>query len=98
MPRYNILYTLIFAVAISYNPLERREASKGGREVSKKGVQSQASSKGAAAAAPKSHASHNARRIDTNAVNNVNQSGKSSRPSSSGGPPPPAYDEQVTFY
>ncbi|XP_062102644.1 microtubule-associated protein RP/EB family member 1C [Humulus lupulus] len=77
----------------SYNPLERREASKGGKEASKKGAQSQASSKGGAAAS-KSQASHNARRTEAaNAVNTANQSGKTSRPSSSGGP---AYDEQIT--
>ncbi|PON67202.1 Microtubule-associated protein RP/EB [Trema orientale] len=79
----------------SYNPLERREASKGGKEATKKGAQSQASSKGAAAA-PKAQSSHNARRNDANAVNSANQSGKSSRPSSSGGPAVPAYDEQIT--
>ncbi|EXB59527.1 Microtubule-associated protein RP/EB family member 3 [Morus notabilis] len=77
----------------SYNPLERREACKGGKEATKKAVQSQSSSKGTTAAS-KAQSNHNSRRNDTNAaVNNVNQSGKSSRPSSSGGP---AYDEQIT--
>ncbi|KAK9285242.1 hypothetical protein L1049_024431 [Liquidambar formosana] len=76
----------------SYNPLERREACKGGKEVSKKGATSQPSAK-SSTAAPKTHASHNARRNDISSVNNTNQSAKVSRPSSSGGP---AYDEQIT--
>ncbi|KAL5556929.1 hypothetical protein UlMin_039165 [Ulmus minor] len=90
----------------SYNALERREACKGGKEASKKGAQSQASSKGTTAAS-KAHSSHNARRNDAITVNTVNQSGKTSRPSSSGGPahasrpassggPVPAYDEKIT--
>ncbi|KAI8017622.1 Microtubule-associated protein RP/EB family member 1C [Camellia lanceoleosa] len=77
-------------VLYSYNPLERRETSKGGKEVSKKSAPSQSNTK-SSATAPKTQTSHNARRND---VNTVNQSVKaSSRPSSSGGP---AYDEQIT--
>lgn len=82
---------LIFIVTISYNPLERRETCKGGKEASKKGAQSQSSSKGTAAA-PKTQSSHNARRNDVSSVNTANQQVKASRPSSSGGP---AYDEKV---
>lgn len=84
---------LNFGGCISYNPLERREACKGGKEATKKAAQSQPSSKGTTAA-PKAQSNHNSRRNETNSVNTVNQSGKSSRPSSSGGP---AYDEQVNF-
>ncbi|XP_052204188.1 microtubule-associated protein RP/EB family member 1C-like [Diospyros lotus] len=72
-----------------YKPLERRETSKGGKEVSKKSAPSQTSNKSSTAAA-KAQASHNPRKND---VNSVHQSAKSSRPSSSGGP---AYDEQIT--
>lgn len=82
---------LIFTVTISYNPLERRETCKGGKEASKKGAQSQSSSKGTAAA-PKTQSSHNARRNEVSSVNTANQQVKASRPSSSGGP---AYDEKV---
>ncbi|PSS36051.1 Microtubule-associated protein RP/EB family member 1C like [Actinidia chinensis var. chinensis] len=73
----------------SYNPLERRETSKGAKEVSKKSAPSQSSTR-SSTAAPKSQTSHNARRND---INITNQSVKTSRPSSSGGP---AYDEQIT--
>ncbi|GFY93771.1 end binding protein 1C [Actinidia rufa] len=72
----------------SYNPLERRETSKGAKEVSKKSAPSQSSTR-SSTAAPKSQTSHTARRND---VNIANQLVKASR-SSSGGP---AYDEQIT--
>ncbi|KAJ6930185.1 hypothetical protein NC652_013893 [Populus alba x Populus x berolinensis] len=73
---------------VNYNPLERREACKGGKEASKKCPQSQASSKGSTAA-PKVQSSHNARRND---VSSSNQSVKASKPSC----PVPAYDAQIT--
>ncbi|KAH7520241.1 hypothetical protein FEM48_Zijuj08G0123300 [Ziziphus jujuba var. spinosa] len=76
----------------SYNPLERREACKGGKEASKKGAQSQSSSKGTTAA-PKTQSSHNARRNDASSVNTANQQVKASKPPPSVGP---AYDEQIT--
>ena len=77
----------------SYNPLERREVCKGGREGGKKSAQSQASTK--ASSAPKSHSSsHAARRNDASSANATNPAAKASRPSSAGGP---AYDEQVCF-
>ncbi|KAG5535569.1 hypothetical protein RHGRI_023364 [Rhododendron griersonianum] len=73
----------------SYNPLERRETSKGGKEGSKKSASSQSSTKSSTAAS-KTQTSHNARRNDAIATN---QSVKASRPSSREGP---AYDEQIT--
>ena len=73
---------------VSYNALERREASKGGKEVSKKSAPSQPSTK-SSTAAPKTQTTHNTRR---NNVSITNQPVKASRPSSSGGP---ACDEQV---
>ncbi|KAI8031177.1 Microtubule-associated protein RP/EB family member 1C [Camellia lanceoleosa] len=73
----------------SYNPLERREASKGGKDVNKKSTSWQPSTR-SSTAAPKTQTSHNTRRND---VNTTNQSVKASRPSSSGGP---AYNEQIT--
>ncbi|XP_028055919.1 microtubule-associated protein RP/EB family member 1C isoform X2 [Camellia sinensis] len=72
----------------SYNPLERREASKGGKDVNKKSTSWQPSTR-SSTAAPKTQTSHNTRRNDVNATN---QSVKASRPSSSGGP---AYNEQI---
>ncbi|KAJ6735424.1 MICROTUBULE-ASSOCIATED PROTEIN RP/EB FAMILY MEMBER [Salix purpurea] len=73
---------------VNYNPLERREACRGGKEASKKCPQSQASSKGSTAA-PRVQSSHNARR---NEVSSSNQSVKASKPSN----PVPAYDSQIT--
>ncbi|PIN07065.1 Microtubule-binding protein involved in cell cycle control [Handroanthus impetiginosus] len=68
----------------NYNPLERREACKGGKELSKKSAPSQPSTK-SSASAPK-HATHSGRRTDVSHVNTANQSVKAARPSSSGGP------------
>ncbi|XP_059457483.1 microtubule-associated protein RP/EB family member 1C [Corylus avellana] len=76
----------------NYNPLERRESSKGGKEASKKAAPSQSSTKGSTTA-PKGHSSHSARRTEVASGNPANQSVKASRPTSSGGP---AYDEQIT--
>ncbi|OIT27071.1 PREDICTED: microtubule-associated protein RP/EB family member 1C [Nicotiana attenuata] len=67
----------------NYNPLERREACKGAKEVNKRSVTSHTAAKNASTA-PK-HAPHNARRNDVPHVSSTNQSGKVSRPSSSGG-------------
>ncbi|XP_018845034.1 microtubule-associated protein RP/EB family member 1C [Juglans microcarpa x Juglans regia] len=76
-----------------YNALDRREASKGGKEATKKAAApSQSSTKGSTAAA-KSQSSHNARRNEVSSANPLNQTVKTSRPTSSGGP---AYDEQIT--
>ena len=65
--------------------MERREACKGGKDVSKKSAPSQSSAK-CAGAPIKTQASHNARRTDAPSVNTTNQSAKAPRPSSSGGP------------
>ncbi|XP_065876518.1 microtubule-associated protein RP/EB family member 1C [Euphorbia lathyris] len=76
---------------LDYNPLERRETSKGGKEVAKKCQQSQSSAKGSAAA-PRPQSSHNARRTDASSVN-TNPPAKASKP-----PPSsvPAYDQKIT--
>ncbi|XP_038902172.1 microtubule-associated protein RP/EB family member 1C-like [Benincasa hispida] len=78
----------------NYNALERREACKGGKEASKKFAASQSSSKNSVATS-RSQTSQNARRNEVTAnVNSANQSGKTSRPSSSSGAA--VYDEQIT--
>ncbi|EEF37419.1 microtubule binding protein, putative [Ricinus communis] len=84
-------YNLLLCFVVSYNPLERREACKGGKETTKKCPPSQSSAKGSTAA-PKAQSSHNARRNDATSVNSANQSAKASKP-----PPSavPAYDAQV---
>ncbi|KAF9621935.1 hypothetical protein IFM89_029155 [Coptis chinensis] len=74
----------------NYNPLERREACKGSKEVGKRAASAQPSAK-SSTAAPKVHSSHNSRKNDAHPVNNA--AAKVARPSSSGGP---AYDEQIT--
>lgn len=77
----------------SYNALERRDACKGRKEASKKFAASQSSAKNSVAAS-RSQTSQNARRNEVTAtVNTANQSGKTSRPSSSCGAA--VYDEQV---
>lgn len=75
----------------SYNPLERREGCKGGKDVSKKSVPSHASTK-STAAAPRSH---NARRGDAPSAHSTSQPVKPVRPASSGGEQP-AYEQQIT--
>lgn len=78
----------------NYNALERRDACKGGKEASKKFAASQSSAKNSVAAS-RSQTSQNARRNEVTAtVNTANQSGKTSRPSSSCGAA--VYDEQIT--
>ncbi|KAH8503314.1 hypothetical protein Peur_067078 [Populus x canadensis] len=76
---------------VNYNPMERREACKGGKETTKKCLQSQASSKGSTTA-PKVQSSHNARRNDVSSAHPSNQSVKASKPPC----PVPAYDAEVT--
>ncbi|KAA8531656.1 hypothetical protein F0562_006627 [Nyssa sinensis] len=76
----------------SYNPLERRDACKGGKEVSKKPAPSQSSTKSSTAAA-KTQSAHNVRKNDVSSVTNTNQSVKALRPCSSVGP---AYEQQIT--
>lgn len=85
-------HVVMFCIS-RYNALDRREASKGGKEATKKAAApSQSSTKGSTAAA-KSQSSHNARRNEVSSANPLNQTVKTSRPTSSGGP---AYDEQIT--
>ncbi|OVA15910.1 Calponin homology domain [Macleaya cordata] len=76
----------------SYNPLERREACKGGKDPSKRTASTQASIKSSTTAS-KTQPSHNTRRTDSSSVHPVNPSVKITRPASSGGP---AYDKQIT--
>ncbi|OMO56584.1 hypothetical protein CCACVL1_26434 [Corchorus capsularis] len=77
----------------NYNPLERREAAKGGKEANKKSVASQSSTKGSTAA-PRPPSSHARRNDVSSSVNPSNQSAKvSSKPPAA---PIPAYDEQIT--
>ncbi|KAJ7952812.1 Microtubule-associated protein RP/EB [Quillaja saponaria] len=75
----------------NYNPLGRREACKGGKEVSKKAAPSQTSTKGSNSTS-RSQPSHNSRKNDVSSAN-TNQAAKALRPSSSAGP---AYDKQIT--
>ncbi|XP_020230387.1 microtubule-associated protein RP/EB family member 1C [Cajanus cajan] len=75
----------------SYNPMERREVCKGGRETSKKAVNSQSSTKGSAAQRPQS--SHNARRNEVSNANPTNHAAKVTKPSAGGGP---VYEEKIT--
>lgn len=78
----------------SYNPLERREVSKGGRETSKKSANSQASTKGSTAQRPQS--SHNSRRNEVSNANPTNQAAKVARAAPSAGNP--AYEEKVFLF
>ncbi|KAI3922409.1 hypothetical protein MKX01_006098 [Papaver californicum] len=76
----------------SYNPLERREACKGGKEVGKKTAQTHQTSSRPSTAPSKSQSAHNTRRNDGSS-NNTNPTVKVARPTSSGGL---AYDEKIT--
>ncbi|KAL0543097.1 hypothetical protein IC582_018184 [Cucumis melo] len=80
-------------VVQSYNALERREASKGGKDASKKSTTSHSSAKGSTGAASRAQVSQNARRNEAS-VNSGNQAANASKPSSNGGLT--AYDEQIT--
>lgn len=76
----------------SYNPVERREACKSGREVSKKSAASQACSK-PNSGTNRPHSSHGSRRTEGSSVNATNQSLKAAKPSSN---IVAAYEEQIT--
>ncbi|KAL8473025.1 hypothetical protein ACS0TY_029366 [Phlomoides rotata] len=76
----------------NYNPLERREACKGGKELSKKSAASQPSTK-SSASVPK-QATHNGKRTDPT---HTNTSVKAARPSSSGGHSAAAQAERTKF-
>ncbi|KAG6421686.1 hypothetical protein SASPL_118243 [Salvia splendens] len=80
----------------SYNPLERREVCKGGKELSKKSVASQPSTK-CSTSVPK-QATHNGRRNDAAAhANAANQSIKAVRPSPSVGQSGSSEEERTMF-
>ncbi|KAL2522592.1 Microtubule-associated protein RP/EB family member 1C [Forsythia ovata] len=72
----NYFFSPFFVI---YNPLERREACKGGKELSKKSTPSQTSGK-TAVSVPK-HSTHSGQRNDTIHVSSANQYMKASRPS-----------------
>ncbi|KAK4393257.1 Microtubule-associated protein RP/EB family member 1C [Sesamum angolense] len=98
---YKVLQDVFNKLKITkLNPLERREACKGGKELGKKSAPSQTSSKNSASV-PK-HATHNGRKTDAPHSNTASQSAKVARPSSSGGPPvyPEAerkmFEQQIT--
>ncbi|OAY80168.1 Microtubule-associated protein RP/EB family member 1C [Ananas comosus] len=81
-------------VVNNYNPVERRDACKGGKEANKRAATAptQASSK-SSSAAPKSQASQPARKND---VQSTNGSQKSAKPVSNAGGQ--AYDEQASWH
>ncbi|GAB4846945.1 Microtubule-associated protein RP/EB member 1C [Ancistrocladus abbreviatus] len=75
----------------NYNPVERREACKGGKEAGKKGTSSQSSAKSATAVV-KSHSTQNPRKSDASNGHVPNQAPKPTKVSSGSS----AYDEQIT--
>ncbi|XWS33561.1 hypothetical protein CRYUN_Cryun22dG0093800 [Craigia yunnanensis] len=78
----------------NYNPVERREASKGGKEVGKKSMPQQSSTKGSTAA-PRPPSSH-ARRNSNDVSSSVNPSNQSAKTSSKLSTSMAAYDEKIT--
>ncbi|KAL2906336.1 Microtubule-associated protein RP/EB family member 1C [Bienertia sinuspersici] len=76
----------------NYNPSQRREACKGGKETSKKTASSHPSTK-SSAAATRPHSSQNSRRTDASSVNSANQAAKAPQPVTNGGA---EYDKQIT--
>lgn len=75
----------------SYNPVERRESRKGGKEMVRKSVNLQASNK-PISSTNKAHSSHNNRRADVCSANTKNHSFKAVKPSSAA---ESIYEEQV---
>lgn len=75
----------------SYNALERREACKGGKDLSKKGAAAQVPSKSSSVAS-QTHPSTASRRTESNNVTQTKPTVKTSKPAAGGGP---SYDEQV---
>ena len=73
---------------VSYNPLERREPSKGGKDVSRKCAPSQASHK-PAGVAPRTH---NARKTEAHHTSVANQTAKVSKAAAK---VEPEYEKQV---
>lgn len=87
----NVSKLLCVCSCFSYNPRERREVCKGGKEATRKSAHSQSSNKGSTAQRPPS--SHNSRRNEASAAaNHATQAAKVAKPSSAAAP---AYDEQV---
>ncbi|XP_022773942.1 microtubule-associated protein RP/EB family member 1C-like [Durio zibethinus] len=78
----------------NYNPVERREASKGGKEAGKKSAPQQSSTKGSTAA-PRPSSSH-ARRNNNDVSSSMNPSNQSAKTSSKPSTSVAAYDEQIT--
>ncbi|KNA23510.1 hypothetical protein SOVF_024240 [Spinacia oleracea] len=76
----------------SYNPVERRESRKGGKEMVRKSVNLQASNK-PISSTNKAHSSHNNRRADVCSANTKNHSFKAVKPSSAA---ESIYEEQIT--
>ncbi|KAK9670339.1 hypothetical protein RND81_13G194900 [Saponaria officinalis] len=76
----------------NYNPLERRETCKGGRETSKKSAPSQSSNK-SSTAATKSNPTQNSRKADASSVNPASQVTKAPKPAAQ---EKCVYDEQIT--
>jgi len=73
-----------FCFCYSYNPLERREACKGGRDNSRKNAASQLSNKSSSASA-RSHSSQASRKTDASSAHVANQAAKAPKPVSDGG-------------
>ena len=63
----------------SYNPVERREGSKGGKEVGRKSANSQASSRPNNSTS-RPHSAHSNRRADGFSANSANQSLRGAKP------------------
>ncbi|KAI3916522.1 hypothetical protein MKW92_010351 [Papaver armeniacum] len=81
----------------SYNPLERRETCKGGKDP-KRTSSNQAPVKSSTGGS-RTHPSQNNRRTESSSSHPLNPSTKPTRPASSGGPAPsvePAYEKQIT--
>ncbi|XP_074295320.1 microtubule-associated protein RP/EB family member 1C-like isoform X1 [Silene latifolia] len=76
----------------NYNPLERREACKGGRETSKKSAASHPSTKSSTAAG-KSNPTQNSRKTDASSATPANQATKAPKPDTN---EKGVYDEQIT--
>uniref|UniRef100_A0A803NAJ6 Microtubule-associated protein RP/EB family member 1C n=1 Tax=Chenopodium quinoa TaxID=63459 RepID=A0A803NAJ6_CHEQI len=84
---------LIIFVNDSYNPVERREGRKSGKEVVRKSANLQVSAK-LNTSSNKSHSSHSNRRADMCSTNTNNQSLRAAKPSSTTAVS--VYEEQIT--
>ncbi|CAN1343200.1 Microtubule-associated protein RP/EB family member 1C [Linum perenne] len=79
-----------------YNPTERREASKGGKEVGKRGAPPSQNPSKANAAASKAQSHGGARRNDLSSSVNSSSSSQSVKAASRPPTPVPAYEEEIT--